>query len=383
MSTMIDRKSLVDALRVVGKVAPKRSNIPMLSNVKVSANGSFTLEATDLEVSARVTLAQADDAGAWTVAVNAETLSKIVKANKCSPLRLTPGDSSSLLLDAAKVSGMDASEYPVIYPVDAKNEVFLGSVSGESLAAAYSRVEFATSTEAVRYSLTEILLETVVKTGAVNVVASDGKRLAWEHVKGDVKADSCVIIRPDILERVASAVKLHPGQDVKIYKGKDSPFIRFTLEDAMNGVRVDIFSREIEGHFPDYRAVFPEEKKIKRRYSFNRAVFTEALGKVSTFAPENARAVKLTFAGGMLRLFCKGADIGEATEEIPLFPVADSNKDFKDIFNPDFLSDFLKALPEDAETLEVAFKNNGSASTWKAGAVEGYVYLLMPLTVTL
>jgi DNA polymerase-3 subunit beta len=136
--------------------------------------------------------------------------------------------------------------------------------------------------------------------------------------------------------------------------------------------RAVIYSKLVEGRFPDYRAVMP--KKKAETVHLNPNEFQAAVRQAAIMTETDNRRVTFKFAKGKLTLLATGAMAGRSRIEMPL---AYEGKGIDINFNPDYLTEMLKVLPTDA-TLTLDIIDGQSSAVFRSG--EGYTYLVMPLT---
>lgn len=375
MKVKCNRLQLYDAFQVALIVVPQKSTVPALVNVKLTATkdekvGAYIeLVGTDLEIGTR-----------YIVPVNEliEEGTLVLPANRVGGiLRETSDDEITIESDGYlanikcsdstyKIVGMDPSDYPEFPKFDKANVI---TIDREGLSDMIKKTQFATSTEVIRYALTGLLLE--IRDGKeLRIVASDGKRLAFIKKKlsgkesGKSHKDIKVLVPPkamNLLDRVLV---------------EDDEIVSLNVEESqikLKTQKAEIFSRLIEGSFPDYEAVIPTDRDKKAVLSTEN--FYSAVRRAMIVTSEKNRAVKLSFSPkGKLTLFTRTQDVGEAKIEID---VDYKGEDFDIAFNPEYLIDYLKVVNE--ETVELHLKTKDSAGMFKAG--RDYIYVIMPLTV--
>jgi DNA polymerase-3 subunit beta len=79
---------------------------------------------------------------------------------------------------------------------------------------------------------------------------------------------------------------------------------------------VTLLMRLIEGEFPNYRQVIPQE--VTHKVVISAEALTRAVRRVALLSSEHSRVVKLEFSAGLLRLSSSNPDLGEASEELDL-----------------------------------------------------------------
>ena len=79
---------------------------------------------------------------------------------------------------------------------------------------------------------------------------------------------------------------------------------------------VSLVIRLIEGEFPDYRQVLPQEIDVSLVLPTEALV--QALRRVALLSAERSRAVKVELSDGLMRLSSNNPDLGEAREELDI-----------------------------------------------------------------
>lgn len=366
----VDRKAFERALTLCAGVTPRRTNIPAVCNVLIRANGDVRVAATDLEYGTELSIPRKDNGAPFEACLPVPRLLAYVKLHSGEIMTLeNVKDHAALVsLDAgAKLVGIDPNDFPSI--PDAREES-VAELPAPELARAFNEVKEGVSTEVVRYALTGVLVETKVKGNRVRFVASDGKRLASTTLAGaKVKEDARIIVPTKTLYLIARSVRKSKGK-VSLLK-PDELNVKFRLPEK--GL---VFSRLIEGHFPDYEAVMPSN--LDKSFKLNRVALIEAVRNVLQWTTDKTKAVKLTFAGGKLTLWTRTQDVGEGSAEIA---APGKGEDVEAIFNPDYILDFLRSCVKGTETVTVKLKDRTSAAVFEAAP--SFRYVLMPLTINL
>jgi DNA polymerase-3 subunit beta len=363
------RDELLTGFQLVSSVVPQKSTIPTLQNVKIAATGGkkknqLEMVGTDMEVGIRYTIrnVQVDEAG--TLVIPASRLTGILRESQADAVEVTSDNTVANIAVGSgryKVVGTDPVDYPAFPTLSESNEV---EISAEEISTMIARTLFATSTEMTRYALTGVLFEFDKK--GFRLVASDGKRLALAQSKSAKNASSVKIIVPpkalNLLNRVLT------DEDKTISLQFDENQLKIKTANA------EIFTRLIEGNFPDYNAVIPKDND--KKLNISRDQLERSIRQVNPLVTEKTKAVKFTFDDSALTLFTKSADVGEATVGMDVEYAGD---EFDIVFNPEFVLDFLKTI--DKENVEVEMKNRTAAGIFRDG--KEYTYVVMPLTINL
>jgi DNA polymerase-3 subunit beta len=371
MSTVtVQRKALIAALSVLGRVAPKRTNIPVLNMVRFIANGTLKMQATDLEFGAQACIDRIGGRGDATLALPPLRLIPLLRAGTGELVELKTDKANGVTVDGAQIVGMDPADFPSV--PDVTGGELLARIDGQELADAYRGTIRSVSTEVVRYALTGVLLDMDPSRKGCKacMVSSDGKRLMrWELFDATVKKAARIIIPPKSLKALVDLIGKH-GTEVHVRQDKTAPE-RATLCMGDEGV----FTRLIDGHFPDYDAVTPTN--LGEPWGVSRTELLAGLEKMAPALTDKTLATRFTFTPGKLTLYSRTVDVGEAKAELE----CDGKGEGQVVLNPDYVTDYLLALPKGIERVGVRFKDKTCATLWQSTAADRYV--LMPLTVNL
>ena len=136
--------------------------------------------------------------------------------------------------------------------------------------------------------------------------------------------------------------------------------------------KAEIYSRLVEGRFPDYRLVLPKKKTVS--VPLNIGTFQAAVRQAAIMTDSERQAVTIKFARDKLTLLAQGSPVGRSRIELP---IEYSAKPIDIGFNPTYLVDMLKILPPD-DPLTLDLIDGGSPALFRCG--EQYSYLVMPLS---
>jgi DNA polymerase III subunit beta len=351
MKLVIERSELVRALGHVTSVVEKRTTIPILSNVMMRATGSaLLLKATDLEREV-VEQAPAQVSQPGAVTVPAHLLHDIVRK----------------LPDGAEVELKPAEDFPDLAGGDFPHNF---EVPAHELKRLIDKTRFAISTEETRYYLNGIYLHTALQDGraTLRAVATDGHRLAQldlDQPPGAAGMPGVIIPRKTVQE----LHRLIEASDGPISVSISPAKVRFVIG------TVTLTSKLIDGTFPDYNRVIPQNNDKTLRVS--NAEFMSAVDRVSTIASERGRAVKLAIHNGTLTLSVNNPEGGSATEEMPVDFGSQAALEIG--FNARYLLDIAGQL--DGDTAQFKLADAGAPTIIRDGDDLTALYVLMPMRV--
>lgn len=371
MKLTIERAALLRSLGHVQNVVERRTTIPILGNVKLTARDGLELVATDLDL----TLHAREDATVerpGSTTVPAHTLFDIArKLPEGVPVRLAQlAGSAELELEAGR-SRFALPTLPVDdFPAAAAEEPLVRfALEPAALAKLIDKARFAISTEETRYYLNGIHLH-ASGSGATRMlrsVATDGHRLARIEIALPSGAEA---MPPVIVPRktVGELRKLLDGVSDEVAVGIATGRIEFACG------RATLLSRLIDGTFPDYERVIPSGNE--RIAVVATRPFGEAVDRVATISIEKARPVKLAFEEGRLTVSAISPEQGRAVEELD----CDYRGEPLEIgFNARYVLDMVAQV--DGPELRIEMANAAAPTLVKDPADTAVLFVLMPMRV--
>jgi len=182
-------------------------------------------------------------------------------------------------------------------------------------------------------------------------------------LKSSSESISCIVPRKAVteLQKILSIER-----DIKIEICIHSNYIEITLPGKK------LTSKLIEGNYPDYQKVIPEESKHK--IMFNKKEFLEKLNRVSILTSDKYRGIRITLEGETAVLQSTNSDQEEAIEQI----VTEEGKGELDIgFNVTYLIEVLNNI--DAEKVGFFFNDSQSSAVITNLEDKEFKYIVMPM----
>lgn len=345
MKFFIKREELLPALQIVNGVVERRQTLPILSNLLLNAkNNLLTLAGTDMEVELVTKLKR-------TIEVEGETTlpaRKLLDICRALPeeaeISLSiKGDKAQLTSGKSRftLSTLPAQEYPLVDEVDTIMEF---EVEQKTFKFLLDKTSFAMAQQDVRYYLNGLLLEIDGKT--LRAVATDGHRLALCDTELQTVAKEkiqVIVPRKGVLELIRL---LQDNQDsIKVQISANH--LRISWDDLR------FTSKLIDGKFPDYTRVIPEEGQDPIKA--NRDLLRQGLTRASILSNEKYRGVRILLENNKLRALAHNPEQEEAEEELE---VEYQGKDMEIGFNVSYLLDALGIIKSDNVILSVSDPNS-------------------------
>lgn len=372
MKVTVERSALLKSLGHVHRVVERRTTIPILSNVLISADMSgLRLKATDLDIEVVETLS-ADIVMEGSTTVPAHTLYDIVrKLSDGAQVSLeSSGEQGQMELRSGrsrfKLQSLPESDFPDITAGEMPHRFALKASDFKRL---IDKTQFAISTEETRYYLNGIYLHALEVEGKalLRAVATDGHRLARVETaapQGTAGMPGVIVPR----KAVAEIQKLLEGSEDEVTVELSASKIRVAVG------QVVLTSKLIDGTFPDYQRVIPAGND--KYLTVDRTEFAASVDRVSTISSERGRAVKLSVAEGRMTLTVTNPDSGSATEESE---VSYDSAPLDIGFNAKYLLDITGQLDGDTALLKLADAGSPTIIQDREGA--SALYVLMPMRV--
>lgn len=364
MRLTISREKLQEALTAVAAAVPTKTTLPVLGNLLLeTTERGLRISGTDLDIGVSTeVLADIESPGAITVP--AKKLTEIVRELPLAPVKIATAGEQRITLECGqsrfKLLGLPHDEFPAFPTVDFSRSWRIRSGDLQNL---ISHTAFAVSTEESRPILNGVLWE--VREKETRMVATNGHRLAKMEIPYSGSLIGDFIIPPKALEQVR---RLFPAdEELEIARGENHLAFRspFTA----------VFTRLIEGPYPNYDQVIPRDND--RVAIIDKSAFQSALKRMSVVASDQTHRVKLSFNLALLRFSVATPDLGEGQDELPI----QYDGDPIDIgFNGMYLLEILRYMP--TEEIKFTFKEPERAATLEPEGWQEtgkYLCLVMPL----
>jgi DNA polymerase-3 subunit beta len=368
MKALCRREGLLAACQLASAAIPSREVKPILRNLKaVAGDGRCTLMATDLEIGVRLDVQGLTIEEAGEAILPAAKLVAILREARDDELQIDATDEACVVRGRTlefEMPSEDPAQFPE-WPTFTEDQYH--EISAGSLRDMIRRTAFAAADETGRYTMTGVLWE--LDGDKLTLVATDGKRLALTHGiatsrGGHTTKGHHPVVPTKAMSLLERNLAEDEGEPVKVcFRANDVLF---------RTGRAVIYSRLVEGRFPDYRQVLPKKHAV--RVKLDVGSFHAAVRQAAVMTDNDSKRVAFKFAKNKLTLEAHGSASGRSKVELPLEYEA---KPIEIGFNPELLNDMLKVLPPEAPlALELDDGTKPALFRYEAD----YSYLVMPLT---
>ena len=377
MNITLAKSDLISALQIVSKGLSTKPQTPILSGVYMTAKeGQLELQSTNYELGFIVTIpAEINMVG--TAVLPGKYLTEFARKLPAEEVSIDTGSSDGLAVIRSgsarfTLRTMEVSDFPVLQRMEGTLQF---TIKDRTLARLVKKSTFACLREEQRDRrpiFTGCQLE--VEGKEVTFAATNVHRLA---VKSELLEEDAgqirIIIPAKFLEEVTRTITGDVPTDIHVTCSYN--------QISMSADGIYMTSRLIEGAFPDYRRVIPQEENIRTRVTLDAATFASAVERASLIArTDQYNIVKLAFEEGLMRISSNSPEIGEAEETIGAEVTGD---DVTIAFNASYLMDAVKSLDSDTFILSLQGANaqgmNLSPITIREEADPNYIYVVTPV----
>jgi len=239
------------------------------------------------------------------------------------------------------LAGENAEEFPKVTELSEDNQINLPS---DDLIKAINYTTFCTSAdESIRPVMSGVLME--IENDEISFVATDAHKLTkYTYFKSDIKFSNSFIIPKKPLQVIKNVI--NESLELSINFNSSNIFFSFS--------NFKISCRLIEGKYPDYNAVIPNENPYKLQIEKN--VFLNSLKRVSLFSNKSSNAVKVKIAGSEIIISSEDLDFSNKAEERLECKYEGENIEIG--FNSKFLIELLNHLDENEIEIKLDSPNS-------------------------
>ncbi len=359
---------MLAAFQLAASVVPIRSPKEILLNIKLEATEErVTLMATDTDAGIRLDVEGVDVAVPGKALLTKDRIANILKESSDEVLSFETQDNSiriSGLQSEFTLPSGNPDEFPTVTGFE---ETSYFEVPARLFKELVKRTVFATDTESTRYALGGVLFE--ITGDEIVAVGTDGRRLArmqgqGKSIKGHHTTGMTTIVPTKTLSLMERSVG-DKDEVVHLASRQNDLLVRTS--------RCTIYSRLVEGRYPNWRQVVPKRDDPIRIVSAVGPFFS-ALRQAAVVADAESRGVDFQFGQGSLVVASKTAEIGASRIEIPISYMGDVVRLTMD---HRFVSDFLRVLdPQSNFTVEISSSAEAALFTTE----DGYAYVVMPMS---
>lgn len=366
MKFSINQKDLYNALNIVRRAVAKNQTLPILTGIFLNLkNNTLNLKSTDLELGIEYKL-EVDGQLDGSIVLPANQFLNIIRELPNEEIKIELNkDKWQLQIKCInslfKINGYDPDEFPNLPQVEESAKFNLPAAKFKEM---IKKVRISTSKDETQPALTGALFE--VEPEKVKMVSTNTYRLSYVEapLKTAVNEKIAVILPGNTLQELNNLLEDEGSVNIEV----DSNYVRFTF------AGIEIISRLIEGKFPNYELVIPDESNSK--FSADLSQLHGAVKRASLIARLDANIITLSADQGLMEINSTEGSSGYAHEEVK---IDIDGPDQKINIDAGYFIDVLKVLDSDEINIEMIGPLNPLVVKSENEAGDKFIYLIMPV----
>ena len=367
------QENLKRGLNIVGHVTSKNINLPILNNILIkSENGNIEFISTNLEIGITHQLrGKIEVDGEFTV--DSKLITEYVSLlNGKDNVKLEEKD-NELKLECGnyktKIKGESSKDFPLIPTIAKDNYCEVGI---EDFKKALNSVIFAVSNSENRLELSGVLF--YFNKNKLSLAATDSYRLAERilEIKSNLKEDEYKVIVP--AKTVQEFLRVLNNFDNQIKQGGDE-MVKIYLSDnqiLFNVDSVDLISRLINGHYPDYKQIIPVSHQTEM--VVDKTELIRAVKATSLFSKTGINDIALFFSKDKILISAFSGQSGESKVDLEAELTGINNEI---TINYRYLLDGLNNIEGSRVIIDIV--NSNTPCLIKSEVDTNYLYIVMPI----
>ncbi|MDR3019822.1 MAG: DNA polymerase III subunit beta [Treponema sp.] len=364
MKFTCNKEALLKEISIAQEIISSKNAILILSNIYLEANkDKLIIKAKDMKVNYQTEVpVTVIEPGATTV--YGDKFFQIISTFPHNEIDFTQKDNIVVIKPTTqkkpeyKLKCMASEKFPE-FPVS--NTPFF-EMPIKDFREMIQQSAFAVSDDETRYFMNGVFMEKI--EDKINMVATDGRRLAFVGKNIDKKINDFtgIIIPPKILTTVLKR------------SGDEGP-ISISVSDKMifiNFATYQFSSVLIEGSFPNYKKVIPENQEFS--LSVKRDEMIDALRRASLMVEKNQHRIYLGISSGRMSVYPDESELGSFNDEIPC---KYDGEDITIALNFRYLEEPFKAMTDDE--IKIRFTNVTRAITIEPVPAKDFFHIVMPM----
>ncbi len=373
MHIICTQENLNQGINIVEKIVGRNTTLPILNNILLKTEkGGIKLSSTNLEIGINCWIrAQVKEEGGITVPAKAISsfVSSLPKENLTLKVTKDKLDISCREF-RAEIKGMGEKDFPLIPKIKERPTLTLKT---QDIKQACGQVVQAAALTESRPEIAGVLFD--ILPSGFTLVATDTYRLARKIVKKEnpIKQGISVIVPSATVQefiRIFSELK----QDLDIIFDKNQ--ILFSYESSTQPIiAIHLFSRLIEGKYPDYKEIIPESFETELEFSR-----VELINKIKVVSPFSSKVndIKIELENEeLVKISTISPELGASTADIKTKTSKKTASLNQITFNYRYLLDGLENIPTKKVILRLNTENSPAAL--KPEGDRSFLYLIMPI----
>ena len=361
----INNNTLNESLKVLSKVIPTRTTLPILYTVLFTSDGGkLSVRATNLEVSLEFFL-DADISEPINIAIPVSKIFSVTSSLKEEELVFNISENNKINIKTEfgeyNIIGMSPEEFPAKTNISNKESLNFSSLKFKEL---ISYTSTSTSLDDLKPALQGVLLD--MDEAKTVFVATDGHKLSKIETDQNNDRTKKIILPIKFLKLVESF--LNKDEKIELIVGDNHAEIYFEGK--------NISTRLIKDSYPNYEQVIPTDNS--KELKVNSKQLINSLKRVSVFSNKKTKQATLDIKNNKINI--KTEDVETSTSAKETIVCNYSNEDMIIAFNSDYLKEILEKT--NSEEVVILLKDPLSAALiLPSETPKNKLSLLMPIRI--
>jgi DNA polymerase-3 subunit beta len=366
MKFTLNLKNIQKVSPLLSRVASSKTSLPILSNILITgSNQGVKLSATDLETAIEANF-KSDVSNPLSLAVPARIFGDLISnLGQTEEVKFEVKNNKlfiTTLSNETYINGMDSTDFPDLPQINSENTIKLDAVE---LKDALAKTVFVASRDETRPVLNGCLFK--FESGNLNIVATDGYRLAQKIIKTNSDLSLDIIIPSSAIQELIKTISVFEDAD-DITLNFDDNSIKFNLGN------IEIISKTIDGKYPDYKQIIPSEFSVENK--LNKTDFANNIKLAALFAKESAGSITISKSmdDNFINIKSDSNQVGENNSKVE---VVESSGEGSTTLNGRYISDALGAI--DVNELKFRYSEGVLPCMITPVGDDSYIHIIMPL----
>jgi DNA polymerase-3 subunit beta len=307
MKFVVSSATLQSHLQAISRVVNSKNTLPVLECFHLKIEGQKLIAtASDTETTLVTTIDLIEANGEGSFAISSKTLLDALRELSEQPLTVEINENSLEVIiyyqnGKYKLVAQNGDEFPRMKGL--KEDCGSIEMPATALLRGINTTLFASADDELRPVMNGVVLDITPEN--ITFVASDAHklvRLKNSSIKGEQKSILIIPKKPANLLR-----NILPKETGSVIISFDENNVLFKLSNYQ------MFCRLVEGRFPNYNAVVPQNNPYK--IIVERASFLNTLKRVAIFANQSTSLVKISISSNKMELTSQDIDFSTSAEE--------------------------------------------------------------------
>ena len=363
MRFLADRTTLINGIATVIRAVPSHTPMPILECIHIEADPvGLVLTANDTRQCIQTRIPATVDEGGE-IAVDAKMFSDIVKKMPSDDISFVTDEKFTVTLKSGRskfaVPGRDGAEFTGLPEISAEKSFTISQATLKSMI--QDTIFSVGANESMQILMGELIS---VEDDTFAIEALDGHRIAIRTYPLNEHAEEMGAVVPGKA----------PGDISRIISG--DPTEEVTISIAQNHVRFDFNDtvmtvRLLDGKFPDTSSIIKDAYTTK--VVANRNEVMACTERAGLFVRDNdKKPIILNITDGEVN-FSISSPMGQMSESLDVITEGD---DLEIGFNPRFLLDAMRAVPDDEVSM---YLTNAKSPCFIRDSEKSYNYVILPV----